>query len=348
MNANSKESTSLPYKYFVCYEVEGITMPTDIESEILFESNRERCIASIFSDPKYLPKDPLRNEAIREVVLIGLSGKASELSREKQIEHSIKKRISEHPDSRKCYISFIFDGTVTIPCVKHEVDYGSYDVAFINIPYVQLDNRHKKIIDGIISSISITLDNYQGHNRIYETCILYRENRPLHALRLNITTKLTSIRSLTQIDLSSIKKISRKLIKHQDLTTSSGLLSKSLNNDNDRLLSFLAAWSGLEIFIQKTYKKFEDEIYEEKIEGKNSASKDFIDQLRKISQNKLKLNDKFTIISALKDLPEADRNLFNEIKQVRDNFVHGQKVSIESLPLEDTSRLLRKILSLQL
>lgn len=348
MNANSKKTITLPYKYFVCYEVEGLTMPADKEPEILLESSREGFSASIFSDPKYFPTDPLRSEAIREVVFFGLSGETSELSREELIEHSIAKKISGHPDLRKCYLSFIFDGSVTVPWTEKEADYGNYDVGFMDLPYAQLDKKHKKVIDGIISAISITLENYQGHNKIYKTCVLYRDNRPLHPLHFNITTKLTSIMPLTEADLETIKQRSRKLIKHQDLNTSSGLLSKSLSNENDRLLSFIAAWNGLEIFIQKTYKKFEDKIYEEKIEGKNSASKDFIDQLRKISQNKLKLNDKFTILAALKDLSEADRSLFDEIKQVRDNFVHGREVPIESLPLEDTSRLLRKILSLQL
>lgn len=348
MNTNSKETTTLIYKYFVGYEIEGLTIPAEKEPEILFKSSKEGCVVSLFSDPKHFPIDPLRNEAIRDVVLFGLSGKTSELSREEQIERCIENKMSGHPDLRKCYVSFIFEGSIAIPCIGQEADYGNYDVAFVDLPYIELDKRHKKIIDGIISAISITMENYQGHNRIYRSCVLYREDRPLHALRFNITTTLFPIAPLTEADLANIKDKTRKLIQHQDLFTSSGLLSKSLSKDNDRLLSFIAAWNGLEIFIQKTYKKFEDKLYEEKIEGKNSASRDFIEQLRKISQSKLKLNDKFTILAALYDLSEDDRTLFDEIKKTRDNFVHGKEVPIESLPLEATSKLLRRILSLQL
>ncbi|WP_278443818.1 hypothetical protein [Pseudomonas oryzihabitans] len=348
MNKNNDERQSFSYKYFVAYEIEGLTIPADKEPEIILDSNKDNCIASLFSDPKHFPADPLRSEAIRDVVLFGLTGKASELSREDQIEHHIKNKLPSHPDLRKCYLSFVFKGSIAIPRINQEAAYGNYDVAFINLPYTELDKRHKKVIDGIISAISITSENYQGHNRLYKSCVLYRNTRPLHALHFNITTKLLSITPLTDADFTTIKDRTRKLIQHQDLSLPSGLLSKSLDKDNDRLLSFIAAWNGLEIFIQKTYKKFEDRIYEEKIEGKSPASRDFIEQLRKISQNKLKLNDKFTIFAAMNDLPESDRTLFDEIKKIRDNLVHGKDIPVEYLPLEATSKLLQRILSLQL
>jgi hypothetical protein len=66
--------------------------------------------------------------------------------------------------------------------------------------------------------------------------------------------------------------------------------------------------------------------------------------------DKYRLSDKFSVIAtelAEPDL-EQDQATFDTIKVIRDKLLHGEDISLTSLPIADANKLLRKYLRLHL
>ncbi len=65
-------------------------------------------------------------------------------------------------------------------------------------------------------------------------------------------------------------------------------------------------------------------------------------------KGKYRLVDKFSVISfeLSPDSSKDDIKNFEEIKDIRDKFMHGNDIDISNLPTNDTMKLLRKYLKL--
>jgi len=65
-------------------------------------------------------------------------------------------------------------------------------------------------------------------------------------------------------------------------------------------------------------------------------------------KDKYNLFDKFVVIASLLDENPAEKDIleFKRLKNVRDNFFHGEKAA--ALPVEQAQNLLRKYLTLHL
>ena len=109
-----------------------------------------------------------------------------------------------------------------------------------------------------------------------------------------------------------------------------GLLSDSLLAKEDRLRSFLAAWTSLEIFANK----FATQPSELPIVTKTASDKPPVLVFRFNSAAKN---------FGLADLAEKEV-VFKKIKSVRDHLVHGNEVEESSFPIEETQALVRAFL----
>jgi hypothetical protein len=141
------------------------------------------------------------------------------------------------------------------------------------------------------------------------------------------------------------------LARHQSLIDSARLLSRSLAESNDPLLAFLSVWSGLEIFVNKNFKTYEDRVL-----GRLSAANPpsvppkVVERIRSVMTDKYRLADKFSVIATeLVDADvDSDQALFESVKVMRDKLLHGGEIHVASLPIADAQKLLRKYLRLHL
>ena len=134
-----------------------------------------------------------------------------------------------------------------------------------------------------------------------------------------------------------------------ELRSVAGLFAEALTPGNNGYLhSFIAAWTGLEIFIAKQFKELQGNV-QITVKGE-PAHKEFSERMRDIMQGKYRLLDKFSVLSHYycKADSDADIEIFKRLKRTRDKFFHSMEGEINSLPLDDTRRLLEKYLKLHL
>ncbi|WP_337261519.1 MULTISPECIES: hypothetical protein [unclassified Serratia (in: enterobacteria)] len=126
-----------------------------------------------------------------------------------------------------------------------------------------------------------------------------------------------------------------------------GMYSESLTPyKSGHLHAFIAAWTALEIFVAKQFKELQSNIT---ININGSAThKDFSDRMRTVMNDKYRLTDKFAALSSHYDNAGADDDIteFKRIKEIRDKFFHTMEGDVESLPLDQTRKLISKYLQI--
>ena len=152
---------------------------------------------------------------------------------------------------------------------------------------------------------------------------------------------------MAQDAMTFVSKSVDLLSRHQAYMESARLLTRSLHESSDLLLSFLSVWAGLEIFVNKNFKQHEERIF-----GRLSSDDSPLvppavtKRIRDVMSDKYRLTDKFSVIAAelySNDL-EADIATFQSLKVFRDKLLHGEDVPLDSLPSEEARKLLRKYL----
>jgi hypothetical protein len=129
------------------------------------------------------------------------------------------------------------------------------------------------------------------------------------------------------------------------------LFVQSLEPDNDRLRSFLAAWNSIEIFVNKTFADYEAALMAKIKEGGDSPGLDrYLSRIVEVMKPRYRLADKFALLAHSLDsnAVETDLQDFTEIKAIRDRLIHGEDIPDSELPLHKAQELLRRYLEIHL
>lgn len=148
------------------------------------------------------------------------------------------------------------------------------------------------------------------------------------------------------VDTSALSEV---VHRNTELRSVATLFSAALTpNNNGHLHSFIAAWTGLEIFIAKQFKELQASV-QISVKGER-AHKEFSGRMLEIMKDKYRLLDKFAALSNYYCESDADADIdkFKSLKRVRDNFFHSMEGEVESLPLNEARQLLEKYLRLHL
>lgn len=173
--------------------------------------------------------------------------------------------------------------------------------------------------------------------------------RLIYSTSPTISGSHRSYSSLPEAVFTDAVAYSRSLQKDPTLETVVRLLSQSAQVV-DPLQSFLTAWAGLEVFLDKTFKSTYEAGIFATIEGAATPSAGpFIERLREVMNGKYNIRDKFIVIASALAEVDADEDIkaFKQLKKIRDN-VHTMSVNTASLPVDKTRNLLRKYLRLHL
>jgi hypothetical protein len=192
--------------------------------------------------------------------------------------------------------------------------------------------KHEKEIDRAIASL-FAADPLVVRFEALPESFTFTSPEGLEVLAVTLSGTVSSVRR-TGIDPKMEAKLKAEFARcfrsDKDLKTVARLLSDSLLAKEDRLRSFLAAWTSLEIFVSKFATQPTSPLDEERctspklpalVSRFNSAAKNF----------------------GLED-PEAREIAFKKIKEIRENLVHGNDVNESSFPIEETQALVRAFL----
>lgn len=129
------------------------------------------------------------------------------------------------------------------------------------------------------------------------------------------------------------------LSSERDLNTPVRLLAQSLGTREDDPRAFLSAWAALEIFINKTFARYNTKWEHALRRGAPTAGQRYFDSVKRIMEGKFNLVDKFAVISSMLDPDKAAEDVTRllEAKKARDEFYHavgeepGRQVSLDLL-----------------
>jgi hypothetical protein len=168
-----------------------------------------------------------------------------------------------------------------------------------------------------------------------------------YSIDIEVSGSVTVSTGLKPGVVEYVEKYAKVLGRHPELVNPARLLSRSLSDESDRLLSFLSIWSGLEIFISKVFRSYEAAMFpKDEKKTSNAVPEPVVNRIREVMKDKYRIADKFSVVSSLVapyDF-EVDLAKFKTIKDVRDKLMHGGELELKTLPIQDTQVLLRKYL----
>jgi hypothetical protein len=144
-------------------------------------------------------------------------------------------------------------------------------------------------------------------------------------------------------DIERTKTCSSFLSENESFNTICRLLVQSVDSKNDTLLSYLSAWTALEVFVNKSFKLNKQKLIASMTE--RGLDEPFREEIEK---NKFSLKSKFNMMCLYLSSQDecSDVKSFRGLKDMRDKLFHGDEIDLKSLPVFETQNLLRKYLSI--
>ncbi len=118
-----------------------------------------------------------------------------------------------------------------------------------------------------------------------------------------------------------------------------------MDKRNDNFKSFIYAWSAFEIFINKIFPKYNDNLISRFQELSTATGlRQYLKRVSDVMRDKYTLVIKLSVISIFieGDNETDDIDKFKEIKKIRDKIFHGEDIEEDSLPIRELQLLFEK------
>lgn len=219
------------------------------------------------------------------------------------------------------------------------------------IPH-EFGDMSAQLVKDALTALSIEIPAVTGFDEVTGGVTYFREDkRPFFAFRITMGARVEALERVDYESWSNLERATKKVSEDDTLVRVHRLLSHSLEQDGDRLRAFLSAWFGLEVLVGKIFPAYEKTFFAH-ISTRRQAGNapHHVHRIREVMKDKYRLTDKFSMIATelAEDSVDADLATFRRCKGVRDKLLHGQDVRDSGFPVAETSRLLRRYLSLHL
>jgi hypothetical protein len=340
------------YHYVVAFQLVGVVRPSaDLEARIV-DLPAVDARARLTGDLETLPPQVDQGTAAGTLILRSIFAQAGDGTYEERLAREVAElKESRHKETGDgAFLVFEAQGEVADFDPQPQRELSDYVIALDEAPKQEIRARYEGAIHALLSAFAIAAEHLCGVKKVVDWITYLRDDgKALYCYRLGGSGSGYVSSPLPHDALPFINRSARTLSRHQSLVDPARLLSRSLAESSDPLLSFLSVWSGLEIFVNKNFKH-----YENRVLGRLSAGSPppvparLIDRIRNVMSDKYHLADKFSVIATELADPdiETDQTLFESVKLVRDKLLHGEDIRLASLPIADARKLLRKYLRL--
>lgn len=342
----------MQYKYVAVHELIGITRPAGGEEQVLVEYPAINAKSLITYDVESHLLELDKASVIRSLMLKGVFDPTTKGTLEERLTHKLKelKEKRKKDVGQGVFVIFEAEGEVKSFEPRNEREMPDFIIAIDGAPKQPIRSKYQAPINGLLASFALGSDQICGVKKVIDGVIFFNEDgKPVYSYTFDITGKAIVSTGLKEDSITFVINNAKALGKHQQLVDSARLLSRSLDEGSDDLQLFLSVWAGLEIFVNKNFKEFEEVAFK-KLSGGNAppAPTKFLQHIKDVMKDKYRLADKFSVVSfeLSPDTLEGDIKRFEEIKDVRDKLMHGHDIAVSSLPTEDARKLLRKYLKL--
>lgn len=342
------------YRYVFAAEILGISRPEG-ELEISRIASPELIVSARFArDLDTILAESDRNGAFRTLLLGGLLSTTEEGRPEERFDHAIQKQQlrRQQPPPVGAYFVFEADGEIEDFDPQPQAEFAGCVVTLGDAPTQGIRERHAASLAALMASLAMAQERVWRVKKVADTVtFVRRDGVPIHCYQMKAFGTAFGSAPPTEQLLHFVDRHWRALARHQSVVSSARLLAQSLADDNDPLLSFLSVWSGLEIFINKNFNVYQKRLFKRLADtGSTGVPTGLAARIQNVMLDKYRLSDKFSIIAQALAESEAntDQKQFDVLNEIRNKLLHGMDLDSASLPVANTSSLLRKYLTLHL
>ena len=342
---------AMRYKFQAAHRIIGLTPPAELSEEVLLKNlaPKERAVLAYELGDHLFELD--RSSAIAQLLLKGLIGQREAGT----FEDSLKNELGElrtqrnRKSGRDVFLVYEAEGQVPSWRPHNETEHDDFVIAFEGTPKQPIRDRHQAAINGLLASLILASDRVCGHTKVAEDVYFINdENKPVYSYALRLSATPTVSTPLGNEVIDYIQRNARAIEEHKELATAGRLLARSLDQESDALLSFLSAWTGLEIFVNTIFDAYESLAVKDDSSPEEPASPSEHSPRRRKAKHP-PLGRKFSEISTFlaPESHDEDNAQFQELKERRNSLVHGEESQFASLPTDRVQALLRKYLILR-
>ena len=282
-----------------------------------------------------------------------LGGQRMFRSRLKRETIAAHERRHKHHKSPGCYLVYHADGDVIEPVrlrfTRRFGDIGFCIDAFSSEPYREV---HRRALHSSATALSLALVDTNGSPETHFIGdIIYLTGKGgLKLYSITIENGAVGIVTSAPPGSESLFEANRyipAMINDSRLETAISLFVQSQKKENDNLRSFIAAWSALELVVNRLAKviwpKWKSLLEADGLPEWDKEMKDVVLQ-------DYRMRDRFFSVACVLDMgsARADTETFIRINDMRSGFYHRMTVQERDLPTNDARALFRKYLKLGL
>jgi len=349
-NTTNEVLSSMRYQYVFVAEIRGLIPPKG--TEIVIDAPIIGGSVTYTDDRNSIPEVVDLKSTVGGQLLGTLGGKSIG-DREAELRHGVqlirqKRQASNSHDA----LAIVRATGETEDFALEQIREDEKFIVFLgDSPAKDIQKSHKSYVQSLLAALLLASPGDTSARTLIDCVLFYRnDGKPIFCYEMEAYATAYTALPITQNLADEAALLTSRLLKGRPYSDVIRLLTKSMDLANDQLLSFLSAWTALEIFISKIFKEYESLMFNNAGSGSISAHPEVIKRMREVMSDKFRLTDKFAIIAGVlgKGDVDADLKTFADLKGVRDKLFHGKEIQIRSLPCETTRNLVSKYFKLHL
>lgn len=339
----------MKYIYISAHKLIGATKTANSVEQLIevFPELNGRVLLTYELDDHLFEID--RALAIGTTMLRGFVGQGRDAPPEQRLTQEIEQIRKRRGNESKSevYLVYIAEGETDEWNPRNSSESDDFGVVFEGPNKSIIKRDHRRPIQGAVAAFALASEHICGTRQVADGIYFIDESgKPIYSLDLNMTGNMTVSTSLKDETIEYVKANAKLLSEHNELVAPSRLLAKALDENTDSLQTFLSVWAALEIFINKAFKYYEMQVFQES--KLPTIPQPIIERIRSVMSDKYRITDRFSLVSSTLAIDDsaADLDEFKSIKNIRDKLMHGSDISLEDLPITCTEKMLRKYLEL--
>jgi hypothetical protein len=352
---NEGPKVHVNYRLFAAFTVRGFHPAGDEEITLI---DRPPLRAILVRNPDSYLEQPDRSNAVANLMLRGLlGGKVPSGTPEERIAAFVeearverRKRQGDVP-----YLAISVEGEKDVPEPKAQREEDGFIVWIDGGDRAGIMQAHDAAITAVVNGLILYDDAIAGIAKVAESVVYIRsDGKPIYSRTLSMGGATAYVsRPVPAEAPNEIQSLFDSVLGSDDLSSVLNMLRRSFELESeDRFQAFLASWLALEIFVGKTFGRYEEAMLADgRGDPASKAARRYWNRIKEVMKDKYRFADRFAAIAFQLDPDQADGDLAaaSQIKDLRDGIVHrGDRVEPRDLPLEATRRLARKYVLLHL
>jgi hypothetical protein len=350
----STDPAKVKFRYTAIFALQGVSWGSEGDREIAVdESSGVRVVLT--SDPDKFAFEGDRSLAVATLMLGSLfSDQSTDDQRRDRVSGQVERIQQSRRDRLGGYAALVFvaEGEVESFHPSNERETHEFAVCFDAADKEEIKRRFEDSVAAVLTAVSLALPGLVGFVKLKDSVVFERsDGKPLYSYTFTTGPVRAIVSSKPESKaLDEIGCLFDRLRQESQLNRVQRLVRSSFDDEQDRLRAFLAAWTALEILVNKVFAGYEQRYFSQLLEEQQplEAKAKFLRRIQDVMKDKYRLSDKFGAIAFQLAPLSADQDLKDmlSIKAVRDKLLHGDDVSEGALPLEPARNLVVKYFGL--